>query len=62
MNEFEIKMLISFYIPIWLDLLLYYKIKTRGKNNVLHSNMVRFIIDLFDIKANEIINFTFQYG
>ena len=36
----------SIYIPIWLDLLLFLELKTVKGKLYLHSNMVRFIIDL----------------
>ena len=34
------------YIPIWLDLLLTASTNQTGANQNLHSNMVRFIINI----------------
>ena len=50
---------ISFiYIPIWLDLLCVYSMSFVFLTNYLHSNMVRFIMDL---KPTKIANGNFIY-
>ena len=51
-----------FYIPIWLDLLLTLFSFQVIFLCILHSNMVRFIINNFDENLQIRINFTFQYG
>ena len=53
---------IKFYIPIWLDLLSFLAILFLNNSNILHSNMVRFIIQIKCIRLNAIFFFTFQYG
>ena len=50
------------YIPIWLDLL-YISVKNPYyRETNLHSNMVRFIIELIKTKLSKNFEFTFQYG
>ena len=53
---------ISIYIPIWLDLLYSDYFKDIQVRNDLHSNMVRFIMIELIAYANNIFQFTFQYG
>ena len=50
------------YIPIWLDLLCVFLIQKNIQSNYLHSNMVRFIIDIIQQLFYFKIVFTFQYG
>ncbi len=50
------------YIPIWLDLLCIWYGDPNWNYTNLHSNMVRFIINIVSIFAIYIIAFTFQYG
>ena len=50
------------YIPIWLDLLQYYKQQTILMQMNLHSNMVRFIIYDEMREKQSYLRFTFQYG
>ena len=50
------------YIPIWLDLLYYIILADFHNRKYLHSNMVRFIINLKKKQQEEITKFTFQYG
>ena len=51
-----------FYIPIWLDLLYDMVFILTQNIQVLHSNMVRFIINLWSGITISQIAFTFQYG
>ena len=50
------------YIPIWLDLLLAQVIMDNKLKQYLHSNMVRFIIDIHSMSRPTMYIFTFQYG
>ena len=50
------------YIPIWLDLLLRASRVRARIYEILHSNMVRFIIITFLSEKLGFIVFTFQYG
>ena len=50
------------YIPIWLDLLLVFIFQFCFFVCYLHSNMVRFIINLNTVFQNVTVEFTFQYG
>ena len=50
------------YIPIWLDLLLVFGPLMCHRTQNLHSNMVRFIIDLSQEHVFTAEAFTFQYG
>ena len=50
------------YIPIWLDLLCNTTISNLFSSVDLHSNMVRFIIDISAALATITAQFTFQYG
>ena len=52
----------SIYIPIWLDLLSKKRKARRRNGNYLHSNMVRFIMALPEIRIPTWHLFTFQYG
>ena len=50
------------YIPIWLDLLQLYLTSERLAIRYLHSNMVRFIIEININSFVYFLKFTFQYG
>ena len=50
------------YIPLWLDLLCYIKLKYDKRREYLHSTMVRFIIAGDIIATTKRIKFTFHYG
>ena len=50
------------YIPIWLDLLLFFSLFLFLVRYHLHSNMVRFIIDTPLSLLIGFLLFTFQYG
>ena len=52
----------AFYIPIWLDLLLLGKRLKCQNRIILHSNMVRFIIQIQKFMELLMRAFTFQYG
>ena len=52
----------NIYIPIWLDLLYIYKSRSFNNKWYLHSNMVRFIIQVLGEPMGIPITFTFQYG
>ena len=52
----------EFYIPIWLDLLLLNRLEIIALGIFLHSNMVRFIIEVGFSKKSQRVPFTFQYG
>ena len=52
----------TIYIPIWLDLLSLRQLAIRQKPCHLHSNMVRFIIQVLGTPMAVPITFTFQYG
>ena len=50
------------YIPIWLDLLCFLPLLSFLPLAHLHSNMVRFIIEVIATAETELAKFTFQYG
>ena len=50
------------YIPIWLDLLFDFSDEEQKEKEDLHSNMVRFIINLWSGTITLQTVFTFQYG
>ena len=55
-------LVIDIYIPIWLDLLYSNCMLKVSPHVYLHSNMVRFIIVVFENYINNLKIFTFQYG
>ena len=52
----------TIYIPIWLDLLFQLFAFSHIEHQDLHSNMVRFIINLWYGTITQQTVFTFQYG
>ena len=52
----------NIYIPIWLDLLFKKEYEANKSIIDLHSNMVRFIIDIDKYRNYVLVEFTFQYG
>ena len=52
----------NIYIPIWLDLLFKTNNNQKHRRKNLHSNMVRFIIQVQAGAPVKIEKFTFQYG
>ena len=52
----------SIYIPIWLDLLYPISSNSVGSQLYLHSNMVRFIMNIPVLAKPHAREFTFQYG